>query len=775
MIYVAKTTSSSNYSKPDDDIPIKAKNREWLLANFKYFYGQYISDQCGITIEDAKHIQLLRRYMDGSQPTENYKKKYLNASKGTRKNEYGHINFEDTSSPMPKIVDKILGMFISQEYSTKASCTNEFARQYRIKDAARKYAFIALQETRELLNILKGANKDSIPLQDPSYGYISRDVEEIDVIASAGSYKLPYEIGSEKVIDFSKKASGYRHFERKALRDLLCGFTASREVVSDNIIKWRNVDITDVIIEYSKNTHFNNSDYVGIQETWSIADLRKKGFKEEDLKKMASSNFSHNSEILGGKKQNKAFQQYDVYYKGSNSYGYDSFKIPVIYFAFKSVDTKYHKKVETKAGDSRYYDSKFGRVDEHTITDSLEKIYEGRWIIGTDNVFDDGVMAYPSRNNLGGVKMPVHVVRLEGKSIIERSIHILDEFAMLGYKLQNALAKSQGSQYILDITAFEDIASNSGGKLQPLDLMDMLYQGAGLPYRSIPLDEQVNYSRPAPVSELKGGIGTYLNELITLKQMYTNDLVEITGVALSQSNTPVGIAKIAVSNTIDVLKPLYDLFLESKEYLSYNTVYRVQLLLTYNKKSLQIYSDAIGKHYAEYLKQAAKSEPLEMGITFEVSPSDELKANVLEAARSMLQAGKNGVPLLKVSEYLYMVDNINNQSGLKEARLVIAHREKQDEILAIQKSQANVQQQSAAIERQIQVKGAIDGNKIQSQSQADLTKVKLTKDLDLRNAQEIEEGKVVINAIHKGIDQSREDELRQEQQQIDKYREERTV
>ena len=73
--------------------------------------------------------------------------------------------------------------------------------------------------------------------------------------------------------------------------------------------------------------------------------------------------------------------------------------------------------------------------------------------------------------------------------------------------------------------------------------------------------------------------------------------------------------------------------IETKERLAYNTVYRVQLLLFHDEKlktgAYEIYSNAIGKHYAEYLKMAGSTEPMDMGISFETAPTQEVKENIM--------------------------------------------------------------------------------------------------------------------------------------------------
>lgn len=756
-VYIQSSYSQNPVPRPNHEIDVRDKNDEWILNNAKYIYGQYLAGQCAITQEDVERIVLLRSYVDGKQSFDVYKKRYLSESKNIRKNEYGHIDWANIYSPMPKLVDKVLGLFLSQEHNTVATCVSEMAKEYKIGKLAETYAVNKLRDSKMLLNQLMGLNNDQDPLLNPMLGYIANDVNEIEMLTASGSVKIPYETASEKSIDQTEKLSNYKHLKRNAVKDLMCGYIALREVIIDNkFVKWENVDITDVIIEYSRNEHFTNSRYFGIQELWTIEDLRRKGYHEEDLKKIANTHYDYNMNVRGLVDSNRRpFQFYSSFYKATNSYGYDDFIIPVLYVAFKSNDIKYKRRVKIKNGEERLYPSDFGKMTKDTVIDATEMIYEGRWIMGTDNIFDGGVMAYIPRDSSGSVSLPCHIAHLTGSSIVERCKHTLDEFAMLGYKLQSALARSQGKQPAIDFSALEEVTKNGGGKLHPFDIVDMYYQGAGVPYRSIPIDENVNYSRPKPIEELAGGIGIYLNELLILREAYYKELSDLTGVSTfdnMQNSTPVGIARLAVANMSDVLKPLYDVYLEVKERLSYNTVYRIQLLLNWSKDAYNYYINSIGKHYVEYLKLAYKTEPMDIGIKFEAMPNADMKMAVMEAARAALSPGKNGTPILAMSEYLYLVENINTYSGLKEARMLLQYREQQDEIKANQRQAQAIEAQGQQIKEQIAIKGAMEKTKVDTQLGADLATIQAKADLDLRNKKELRGDDEVYGAVNKGME-----------------------
>jgi len=768
-VYRHSNFSQNPHPRPSHSIPMDEKNSDWIIKNIQYGYGQYIAGQTGITIQDVDKIQLLRSYAEGKQPTEQYKKRWLNTLKGKRVNEYNYIDFENFYSPMPKYIDKFLGMFISQDHNTVATCTSEFAREYKTTVKAKKQAELKLRNLRTQLDLLIGINPDEDPLLNPAHGFAVRNVEELEIIMSSGSQKIIYELGAEKIIDHTKKLSNFKHLKREAVRDLACGFIALRENLDNQKAQWENVDITDIIIDYCSDNTFKNARYCGIQEYWTIGDLRLKGYKEEDLKKFANTYHEFNMGRFGGDNEKRIFKFYDVYYSATNSWGYDDYIIPVIYMEFKSEDVEYRKAVKTIAGDTRYYKSDYGKLTKNVVTMSESKIYKGRWIVNSDSVFDDGVMSYMGRDSLGMVEFSIHVASLKGKSMVERAKQILDEFAMWGYKMQHALAKAHGKRYTFDFSQLEEISKNTGGKISPYDLMDMWQQGADMATRSTPLDDVINYSRPRPVEEYAGGIGIFLNELLLLKESLIKDLSDVTGISpfeVPNSNTAVGIAQLAVANMGDVLKPSYDLYLEVKEKLSYNTVYRVQLLL-YNEESARTYyKNIIGESLVNKFVDMNKTEPIELGISFEALPTEEMKNHVIAWADRATQGGKNGVPILTGSEYLYIISHINTHYGIREAIMMLKYREQQDEIKANQRQLQAIQAQGQVNEEAIAAKLKGDSMLEQVKGSEKQKQIQLDRDLEARNKGELQANEMGVGMFNKGFDAGMQPQNETQQQTV---------
>ena len=90
------------------------------------------------------------------------------------------------------------------------------------------------------------------------------------------------------------------------------------------------------------------------------------------------------------------------------------------------------------------------------------------------------------------------------------------------------------------------------------------------------------------------------------------------------------------------------------------------------------YASVVGKEYMTSLKIAAEREPLVLGIKAVQSPNAEIKQEILNSARIAMQP-KDGISALSMGEYLYIVNELLNNSGIEHARLIISSREQEAE------------------------------------------------------------------------------------------------
>ena len=758
------------YPQPIDEIDPAKKNGAWIAEHAKYYYSQYIAGNCGITPTDVKALQLNRSYLSGCQPTDQYKSILtFEASKGskqdllTKRKAYHNINYDSLSSPMPKYAKKIEGMFLKQDHKVSATAVNEKSRADKETLAIEKKIALQLSETRQKLEMMMNAAGMGVG-QDTPKSFLERDIEEIQMLANAGTYKLGYEVAAEMAIDTTMKMSNHKHIKRKVVRDLLCSnIGAMREEIVEDHVKIRYVDPATMIIPHVENSGYDdNVEYFCYQRIYTIKQLRQveiydedgnlARLKEEELKELAKTfhTYNHPDNASG-------FNLYSKYYDSDHSYGYDDYKIPVIYTAFLSVDTKYNYKFNV-VGEERISEGKWGITKKNTSITSTQTIYHGNWIIGTKYHFNCGKLNDIPLNSTGKARLPVHVVKLDGTSVMDNAKPILDDYALLGFRLQNAWAKAVPSGYGYDWSILEEAAKASAGKLTEFDIMRMHEHTGRYIYRSRPQDSNYNVPMGEPIKRYEGGVGwTVLQEFMTQEQSLDKKLVDVTGippVETAGERTSPNVMRMAIASMSDVLKPYYDAYIEIKENAAYNAVYRIQIMVRHSKTAKTFYTEQMGKGYVAFLEEAFDKEPMAFGISFEAMANDEVKQRFLDAAQMALAPGKNGVPLLRLSDYAYLVENINTNSGIKQFRLLLQHREIMDEQLAQQRQKQMMESQGQEVQKQIALKQGLSVAETMGKGGLELEKIKVSKDLDARNKGLEQGNQAVVDMITNAVIQA---------------------
>lgn len=207
----------------------------------------------------------------------------------------------------------------------------------------------------------------------------------------------------------------------------------------------------------------------------------------------------------------------------------------------------------------------------------------------------------------------------------------------------------------------------------------------------------------------------------------------------------------AIASMSDVLKPYYDAYIEIKENAAYNAVYRIQIMVRHSKTAKTFYTEQMGKGYVAFLEEAFDKEPMAFGISFEAMANDEVKQRFLDAASMALAPGKNGVPLLRLSDYAYLVENINTNSGIKQFRLLLQHREIMDEQLAQQRQKQMMESQGQEVQKQIALKQGLSVAETMGKGGLELEKIKVSKDLDARNKGLEQGNQAVVDMITNAV------------------------
>ena len=150
---------------------------------------------------------------------------------------------------------------------------------------------------------------------------------------------------------------------------------------------------------------------------------------------------------------------------------------------------------------------------------NIETLWGGKYIIGTDKLFDYGMKMNVPRNvhDISKCRFSfsfssVNLRRMIPKSMTGQVIGFADMLQITHLKLQQSIAKAKPDGLIIDVEGLENVQLGKGGELQPLEIQDIYEQTGVFYYRS--KNPEGGFQNP-PVREIGNSIRN-INELIGL-------------------------------------------------------------------------------------------------------------------------------------------------------------------------------------------------------------------------------------------------------------------
>ncbi len=249
-------------------------------------------------------------------------------------------------------------------------------------------------------------------------------------------------------------------------------------------------------------------------------------------------------------------------------------------------------------------------------------------------------------------------------------------------------------------------------------------------------------SSSKPFTELAGGIGPLLQELMLIINSSLENIRSITGVnQITDATGPnpevgLGVSQLAVASTNNSLKPIYTNYIDIKEKSAENCAHRIQSVSKYNGK-YRTYDKALGKAAWEVIKEGADFSLCEMGIKIQALPTaKEIEAMTLDLQKA-IQSGRDGKPSLTMAEYFAIKRILMSGGGLKLAQVMLAFRERKHQQEAERLQQQNMQLNAQVAQQSEQVKSQAELQKIQMQAAIDKDMKRFETDEEIRKQEAI--------------------------------------
>jgi len=713
---------------PSHDIPPEEKEHDWHLQFSEAIYAEYVKDQAFPVYSKRDEIIENRAYGSGRQDPSRYVKIIRGESElpGESEKEYANLDHRIVS-PASKFKQAVIGKMMAIDHNISAIAVDPVSS--REKDQ-KKWSLWAQKQYGQKINKLK--SQLGLATQEPEF--VPDTLSELDLFMSVSGIKLKQEIMAEQLLDYSFYMSQWKNdVKPKLIADLFeNAFAGVKDYIDpeDGKVKGRYVDIANCIAEYSRRSDFKNSRYAAELIWMTPVELREYGFTEEEIKGM-SKNFN-------GSYGNPYIDNWYGDMDHNRGYVYDNFKIPVLDSAYFSINKEYVTTRKTKYGEKSYKED-FGKIKNSekrkTEVKEIKVVYKSKWVVGTQKVFDYGILENTPRPGLKDARLPFHFVRINDKSKIDLIKPNLDQIQLVWLKLQNAIAKSAPSGLMVEWNSLQNMNLGSE-KLKPIHLLTIRRLTGDIVYKATTHKGVVNSPHSMkPIHETEGGIGRQLQEFIQILEYNFNMIGEVIGIsrvaAASDPNPRESAAatKEAVSSTHDTLKSIYDSYITMKENISINFIERVKDIVSRDdSEDYAGYFPAIGKPSLEMMRVTKDISLKEYGIKIKARPDQYKIQEIRQSALNALNSGKNGKPSITYSDYHMIVKMA--ESGMDDwASAYLSYREQK----AFERDRL-MQQENMQMNSQIQMQA--------EQSKLEAEKVKIAAEADAEIAVEREKARL---------------------------------
>jgi hypothetical protein len=559
---------------------------------------------------------------------------------------------------------------------------------------------------------------------------LPKSPEELAMFEAQDGFKLAIAKAMQKLTRHSMNISDWDGTVRKKVVDdlVVLNYGAVRDYFDTEDNKWKvkYVDPARLVMQFSNEYDYGDSEYVGYFCYWTISNLRDKLplVPESQWQSLAKACYT-----LYGNPRDRWQNFYSEIDPTTGTYRYDGFKVPI--FETEWIDTDVQKKLYYRSFRGRdsiidlRYDSPIRDLTEEAkkagASQEVKMIYKRVirrcfWVLNTDYVFDYGVVPMASREGLSKPQLSFHVEQLLQPSIMKRAIPILDQISQLFLRWQNSLAMMIERGVAINTSMLAQVTFG-GQKLKPAEVLKMYRQTGTLLY-SYANTPSGMYSGGAatPVTPLDGGLGARVQETMEAMQMQFTLLEKLTGINLLSIATPAGDPTkgnqdIAMQVTTNVLKPILDAIFEIKQSVSTSLMRRIQIGLRNSDRQREAYGGIISPADMDAML-TMEDEGVQYGISLKAKPDQRQKAKFLEWISIALQNVREQRPGIDLPDAMFFETALDRGEDMYELVQQMRY------IISKNKQEAQ-QQQAAVIQQQAQANAQAEQSKQQGQMAVD--------------------------------------------------------
>lgn len=727
----------AEYAKPKYSMPygknLSKDESKYFQAAAEGIYSLYTRGLTGITPENIAEINLLRQYGEGGQSESLYMNLIMGSpevaspvsspvtsvdTQLTQEREMvrkGYMNLLwDIVSPSDKIVSALVGKLSKIIPDIRIDTIDPDSVD---KKEDMKYGIARYLENKDFEDLY--SHMAGLPTQKPETDVMPENMQELDLLDQEGNIRLPYAIAMEQISIATEKLSDWEGIKERIYQDLInikiAGAYPSYDEASDTV-RLNYLDPAMSIIQYSRHPDFRDSEYGGIFEYVQARELVEKGvIKDRDeLRKIANSYTG----MLGNPAVINVSPNISTV--DPDFIEFDEFKVLVLKAYWLDLDEKKDMKITNKFGGTKivpFTEETKSKNAEVRVTD-IRKLYNCKWVVGTEYVYDWGVFEDMVRKNKNEVNFPMFMIRMSGRSIMKQIRPFIDGLMLNWLRYQDAVASAKKAGYAIDYNAIVNLKSG-GGKNPEQETIKRLFQTGIIIFKGTsPSGRPNTYQKP--VYDIGGGVLGQIQEFIASFQFNTNLIENYTGInplvlgGGAEKNVALGAQEMSVAGTDNVLQPMVNAFISIMRKSFDYTVDWIQLLLKYNGAAEEAYRGIVGQRNIVVLKEA-EANHARYGTFITPAITDFEKGRILQSAETALASGRNGQPGITEADYVSILDGLQSRRSLKLIWLQLDRSIKRSK-----KEAKQTAQQTMLMDRQ--ATGQLTQQKIQMEDQLEMKK-----------------------------------------------------
>ncbi len=603
---------------PDHFIDPKLKDREWVLKFIKAAFNTYESGSAKPFFSKWLEYQTIKDYAQGKQSIDKHKK--LMGVDGTDNTSWMNINWSILPI-FPKFRKIALNKLKKMEYVVDFDAVDPIAQAENDKYFNKQRAKIMMRDQMDP-QVAQELGLSKLPGEP-------EDLEELE-IQKDFTHKHNRAIEMEqltRLVFMQNDAEEIKSYLRECLFDY--GVAAVKEFIEGGKVKIKAVNPVKLIVSHCENRNFSDKMYAG--EVYEIS--------PSELKKVAGDQFTAKEyeNILESCKGRWGNSRRPIQSDSS-----EKFKIRVVDLEFFSINDMVYERRTNGFGNKVFARSRYkGRKVKSSkyVRYSPKVVYAGKWIEGTDYIYDYGLQTDMKRasnpKKMKDTDLSYHIFapdfhEMRFVGITEQCMPIVDGVQIAWLKLQQAIAEARPKGIAINLDAIEDV--QIGKALDPMGVLDLYTQKGTLVYRL--KDQNGGYSDKRPIEELQGGIGDEAQRWfmdIQNKIQLIRDTIgmnELTDASSPDARTLTTIAHAAQEGTNNALYQV----VEGEHYLMKKVAENVSLRVQDIAKNggMSGYVTAVGKGTKEFVESSTGLGAHEFGIKIIMKPSDSERQELKE-------------------------------------------------------------------------------------------------------------------------------------------------